>query len=273
MAYPLEKLTRWLPLFAVMACQRLDVDSGEESSPSLETGTGTTSDDDDDDDDDDDSSEDSEDPDTGGPTEFDCDPVAQTGCNGSEKCTVVLQAGVPAYVCVDDDQTIDPFDGCEEALGSGADGCPGGYACLADETDVGLCVPLCLDSSDCSDAVCLPELEDDIPYCASECSPFEGGCAAPLQCRRSEDRFACRFARPDDTGGQGDACTQLQDAGCAEGLVCLAGALVPGCASDNCCTVVCDTGVDTCDSPSTCVPLFDAPAPGNESIGACLVPA
>jgi len=265
-----------LSLVAVLACQRLDGASSESSSMLSDTGTGSTSDDDNDNDNDtetSDPSSDSEDPDTGGPGVFDCDPVAQTGCNGDDKCTVVLQAGEPAYVCVSDNASIEPLDSCGATLGSGADGCPAGHACLADETDVGLCVPLCFDSSDCVDAVCLPELAHGIPYCASECSPFEGGCATPLQCRRTDDRFACRFARPDDVGGQGDPCTPQQDAGCGEGLVCLPGALVPQCTSDSCCTRVCDVNSDTCDSPSTCVPLFDAPAPGNESIGGCLVPS
>lgn len=235
--------------------------------------SGTNDDDNDDDVDTTDPTEDSEDPDTGGPTVLECDPIGQSGCNGTEKCTVVLQAGEPAYVCVSDEETNDPLASCQAALDTGTDGCPAGYACLADETEIGLCAPLCLDNGDCVDGVCLPDLEHDIPYCADECSPFEGGCATPLQCRRLDDRFACSFVRPNDVGGQGDPCTQQEDAGCAEGFVCIAGALVPGCSSDSCCSVVCDVNADTCDSPATCVPLFEAPAPGAESIGGCLVPS
>lgn len=262
-------------LLLALACQRLDVDASDEGPSPSDTGTGSsgTPDDETDETDSDSDPTDDSDPDTGGPIPLDCDPVAQTGCNGTEKCTVVLQAGEVGYACVSDDGSADPYGDCQSALGSGIDGCPAGYACLDDEAESGLCVPLCLDSSDCTDAVCVPELEYAIPYCANECSPFEGGCDSPLQCRRLNDRFACTFVRPDDTGGQGEPCTPQEDAGCAEGFVCLPGALVPTCASDNCCSVVCDTNADNCDAPSTCTPLFDAPAPGAEAIGACLVPS
>ncbi len=260
-----------LLLLLALGCQRLDVESSDEGPTPGDT-TGSTSGESEGSSASDESDE-GTDPETGGSVTFDCDPIAQTGCNPDEKCTVVLQAGDVNYTCVADDISLEPLGDCESALETGTDGCPAGYACLDDENDQGLCVPLCLDSGDCDNAVCLPELEHGIPYCAAECSPFEGGCAAPLQCRRLNDQFACSFARPDDVGGQGEPCTTQEDAGCGEGFVCLPGGLVPSCSSDNCCSTVCDVLNGECESPSTCVPLFDSPAPGSESIGACFVPS
>lgn len=204
---------------------------------------------------------------------FDCDPVLQTGCNGDEKCTAVVASGAVSYVCTTDPGNLDPFDGCEASIGTGVDGCPVGFACIADELDAGLCVPLCLDTNDCDEAVCINEPLHNIPFCATECSPFEGGCISPTQCRRGDDRFACTFPHADDVGGQGEPCNTASDAGCGEGYVCVAGGLIPDCTTDNCCTTVCDVTEDTCDSPSTCTPIFPSPAPGSESIGACLVPS
>jgi hypothetical protein len=88
------------------------------------------------------------------------------------------------------------------------------------------------------------------------------------------DRFVCEFGRNGDTGGQGDPCSITTDDGCAEGFVCLPGELVPGCSEGGCCTNVCDTSSGSgCDSPAICAQIFESPAPGNETIGACFVPA
>lgn len=270
-------MTRIAPLtvvlFAMSACQRLDVDSNDDGPAPTEGGDTTFSlPDPDASGEDEDDEEESEAGDSGGPM-FDCDPILQTGCNGDEKCTVVLKAGEIGYSCVGDDTSLAPLESCEAALASGLDGCPAGTACLADESEQGLCAPLCLDSGDCAEGVCIPDLSNDIPYCAGACSPFEAMCPAPQQCRRLDDRFGCSFVRPEDTGAQGEPCTPAGDVGCAEGFACLPGGLVPMCASDSCCTVLCDTTLGGCDSPATCTSVFDAPAPGAESIGVCIVPS
>jgi hypothetical protein len=273
---------RLVALFAVLpaagSCQRLDVESSDASSDPTDPGDTTLGDEtsnDDDDDDDDDSNDDdaeSEAGESGGPV-FECDPVEQTGCNGDDKCTVVLQAGSYGYTCVADTVAHASLESCDPDLAGGLDGCPAGTACLSDEAEQGLCIPLCIDGSDCGDGNCIPDLENDIPYCADECSPFEAMCPTPLQCRRLDDRFGCSFVRPDDTGSQGEPCSVSGDVGCAEGFACMPGGLVPGCASDNCCSVLCDTTLGGCDSPSTCTTLFDSPSPGSESIGVCIVPS
>ncbi|HWB81129.1 MAG TPA: hypothetical protein VG755_39470 [Nannocystaceae bacterium] len=255
---------------SLVACQRLEVaedtgnaltfsdTTGTSSSGGAETSSG---------------GEVEEGNDTNQPPEFDCDPVMQTGCNGDEKCTAVVSGGLVAYVCANDPADLDPYESCTAEIGSGIDGCQAGYVCIADELDAGICEPLCIGTNDCTDAVCINEPLHNIPYCANECSPFEGGCIAPTQCRRGDDRFACEFPHADDIGGQGEPCTPQSDAGCGEGYVCIAGALVPDCTTDSCCTTVCDLSDDICDAPSTCTAVFSAPAPGAENIGACLVPA
>lgn len=266
----------------LIACQRLPSGSdefgdaaGDDDDGDTTFGTGNEEDDDDDsngDVDPDDTGPD-DGTDDGNPT-LDCDPVAQTGCAASEKCTVVESVGEVTYTCVNDDESLDPYSQCTPALGTGMDGCIGGNACFADEMDNGLCVPLCLDSGDCQMALCVSPPTTTATYCANECSPFEASCTAPMQCRRAMDRFVCEFARVSDTGGQGDPCALSTDDGCGEGFVCLPGELVPSCTEGACCTNVCDTSASGgCDSPAICAPIFESPAPGNETLGACFVPS
>lgn len=260
-------------LFALLSfgCQRLEL-SEDDGALTLLDGSGGTTDDGGSTFGNDTSGSEEDTSDTTPPTS-DCDPVLQSGCNSGEKCTAVVASGQVGYVCANDPGDLDPFSSCEQALSSGIDGCSAGHACVADETEAGLCVPLCEGSSDCTAAICVNDPLNRIPYCADECSPFEGGCPEPQQCRRDDDRFACEFTREGDVGGQNEPCAMLGDAGCAEGFVCVSGALVPECTTDGCCTSVCDTTDDTCESPSTCAAIFSGPAPGYETIGGCLVPA
>ena len=112
------------------------------------------------------------------------------------------------------------------------------------------------------------------PWRKVTCTPFASPCPTPLACRRNGDRFSCQFLAAGDVGGPGDACGVTDDAGCAPGLVCLPGALVPDCTNDNCCAPVCDTtDADPCIAPASCLPIIESPAPGFDTIGACFVPA
>jgi hypothetical protein len=264
----------------LVACQTIpsgsdefgDAAGDDDDGGSTTFGNGDDSDDDDDDDADE-STEDDGGTDDGTPT-LDCDPVAQTGCAAGEKCTVTESVGQLTYACVADDQSLDPYAQCTPALGTGIDGCIAGNVCFADEMDNGLCVPLCLDTSDCQMGLCIAPPTTVATYCADQCSPFETSCPAPMQCRRAMDRFVCEFGRNADTGGQGDPCSITNDDGCAEGFVCLPGELVPNCTEGACCTNLCDTGSPGgCDSPAICASIFESPAPGNETYGACFVPA
>jgi hypothetical protein len=203
-----------------------------------------------------------------------CDPVSQTGCAMGQKCTAIVSGGLVVYTCAVAPGGLGPNEACMASPADGIDGCPAGYACLADEAGAGLCAPLCEGDGDCDQSVCIPARETDIPYCADDCSPFASACAAPLACRRNGNRFSCTFLAVNDVGGEGDGCAPTDDAGCAPGLVCLPGALIPECAMDNCCTPLCDTTeANPCVSPSSCLPILSGAAPGFESIGACFVPA
>ena len=204
----------------------------------------------------------------------DCDPTLVDACGSAGKCTVVENAGTRNhYTCVDDDGTLLPGDPCQPDPTTGIDGCAKGTVCLGDESGTGTCVALCFQNADCSMGLCLRDAIDQVPFCSAECLPNETSCAEPLQCRRTDDRFTCQFAREDDDGATGAECESLQsDAGCAEGYVCLSGPVVPGCASSNCCTSVCDqTDASAC-GDLVCGELFTAPAPGFEDVGACFVP-
>ncbi len=203
-----------------------------------------------------------------------CDPVDQTGCPSSEKCTAIISGGVVIYACVADPGGLEPTSSCQPSLADGIDSCPAAHACIPDEAGNALCAALCEDDGDCDQGQCIPSREDDVPYCADDCSPFEASCPAPLSCRRNGNRFSCQFLSESDTGAAGSACAIDDDSGCAPGLVCIPGALVPDCTTDNCCTTLCDvTDAMPCSSPSTCIPLLQGPAPGFEEIGACFVPA
>jgi hypothetical protein len=251
----------------VAGCQRLP-----ESSTSTSAGSGAASTDDDDmggtfaDESDASDSQDSFDD--------ECNPVTQTGCSGSERCTATKVGGAVVYTCVDDPPRHDLFETCTPSIASGIDGCAAGHVCLGDESGAGLCVALCRVNGDCEQALCLPDTLENIPYCAPDCSPFEASCAAPLQCRRQGNRFSCKIARESDVGGLGSPCATSDDAGCGSGFVCLPGGLVPGCSTESCCTNLCDlSGPDPCATPSICGAVLSGAAPGYEDVGACFVPA
>ncbi|MEM6292899.1 MAG: hypothetical protein AAGA54_16610 [Myxococcota bacterium] len=201
-----------------------------------------------------------------------CDPVEQADCDPGEKCTAVLAGAGLAYACVSEVGTLQPQESCTVNLEDGLDGCVAGTVCLGDET--GTCRPLCEAENDCTGGLCVEDPFDDVPHCAADCSPFEPSCPSPSECRRRGDRFVCLDPSEGDVGGAGSECQVEQDSGCAEGHVCVPGALVPNCETTSCCVTLCDLdSVDSCASPATCNAAIGSPAPGFESIGACFVPA
>lgn len=263
----------WLALIPALAllcppgCQRLPGEDDDDDGPSppgtTDGGTFLPGD----------GNEDDMDGDSGQP-EPTCNPVAQTGCASGERCTALGSGTMVSYGCVSDAGGLGPNESCEPSPQDGLDGCPAGYVCLADEGDNGLCAGLCQNDIDCAQAQCIPSREEEIPYCADDCSPFDAGCPAPLACRRNNDRFSCQFLGPADVGSIGEMCLVSDDSGCAPGLVCVPGALVPDCATESCCARLCDlSDPDDCTAPTTCTELLADPAPGFEDIGACFVPS
>ncbi len=255
---------------ATAGCQRLDAeDDGNDSGDSVSNGNATTegggtligSGGDTTE-----GEDDEEDPSDG------CDPVAQTGCGGGEKCTALISGAGLAYACVTDSGPLQPQEACQVSLDDGIDGCSAGYVCLGEED--GICRAHCASESNCPSGLCLEDANDSVLHCADECSPFEPSCPSPLQCRRRGDRFACVDGQQGDVGGAGSDCMVEADIGCGEGLLCVPGALVPACETTNCCVPLCDLdAVDSCSAPSTCSAALGTAAPGFENIGACFVPA
>ncbi len=214
---------------------------------------------------------------------FECDPMAQDCPNNGEKCAPILSSGAQnLYTCVQDSGGLTLFDPCTPDPATGVDQCAPGLVCLDDANGVGLCLELCLSETDCEQALCLDDPFERVPYCALECDPFNPLCAPGVDCRRERDRFTCKFAEDGDDGFVLDPCDSGTDEGCGSGVVCIPGALIPGCEAAGCCTPVCNSDDDQslaeCQSAldsaaASCVPLFVSPAPGFEGYGACLVPA
>lgn len=201
-----------------------------------------------------------------------CDAVLQTDCDEGEKCTAILSGGVVQYTCVTDDGMLETDATCTVSLTDGLDGCLSGLVCLGD--DAGTCRPHCDTANDCEASLCLEDPIHEVRHCAAQCSPFEPLCPSTLQCRRRGDRFACVDPQEGDVGGAGTTCNLADDGGCAAGLLCVPGALAPGCENANCCVPLCDlSSADSCNAPATCNGALIAPAPGFENVGACFVPA
>lgn len=217
-----------------------------------------------------------------GGTDLECDPTdAQTsGCPDGQKCTALVVGGDrDTYRCVDDSPSLELYEPCTHAPTSGLDGCPPASACVPSNSETldGFCLPMCLEDSDCELGLCTEDPFTQLPVCADDCSPLEGLCPIPqLECLHEQDHFVCEFPTEQDVGGSLDPCDGFVDAGCAEGFLCLQGAIIPGCESLTgfCCTPTCDlTGPDSCPSPASCNDIEDNPPPGFEDIGACYVPS
>lgn len=219
--------------------------------------------------------------DDGGPN-LDCDPTdpIATGCPDGQKCAALVVGGTrDTYRCVDDSPTLEMFEPCVHAPNSGLDGCPASSACVPSNSETldGFCLPMCLADEDCDVGLCTEDPFTQLPVCADDCSPLEGLCPIPqLECLREQDHFVCAFPTEQDVGGQLDPCDGFVDSGCAEGFVCMQGAIIPSCESLTgfCCTAACDLSEgDSCDAPASCNPIEDNPPPGFEDIGACYVPS
>ncbi len=216
--------------------------------------------------------------DGGSGPEYKCEPGDPSSCPEGQKCSPLSTGGSQTkFQCVADDGALLPGDECTPAPVTGQDGCSAGDVCLASDPDamLGRCLKACRNDDDCGLATCIQSPFTGTTFCADSCDPLAPSCLQGLVCRQANDRFVCGMAVEVDTGKTGDNCEGHSLRGCVENYACMPGALVPGCASGNCCTNTCDLelGDDQCVSPSLCRPLFSEPAPGFEGIGACFVPA
>jgi hypothetical protein len=218
----------------------------------------------------------------GGDPIYECSPITQN-CDHGSKCTPILDGqNRTHYVCVAATGTANAGDTCQPNHATGTDACIPGLVCLPDEAGNGVCVALCITDSDCTLGACLEHPGVRTPYCAAHCSPTEQSCWEPLHCRPTIEAFVCQFPAEVDVGSLFDACDSAAQHGCAAGLLCVTGALLPGCAHDGCCSPACDSALPEADASCqsqtgsqavVCQPWLPAPAPGFETFGACLMPA
>lgn len=259
-----------LVALAAVACQRVpgDDEPMEESSGTDSGGEVVT-----------DSGLDAEGGNNNNGPQFECEPGDETSCSMGQKCTAVSDGGPQNHFkCVPDDGKLLPGDDCTPASGTGQDGCTSGHVCLVSGLDdtQGRCLAACRNDDDCEPDACEISPFTLTTFCAAACDPLAPACDSGFGCRQSEDRFTCSMTLDEtDIGQPGEPCDVFNLRGCADNLACMPGALVPGCASQSCCTTVCDlaAGDGQCPGGTLCNQMFATPAPGFESIGACFVPA
>ncbi len=222
------------------------------------------------------------------------DVPTTTGSDGI--CSVWRQDCPVDYKCVPTDGTgegfyntttcvpiVDPPQGLGEAcmvlgtLASGRDTCDLGLLCWnLDPEGTGECVPLC--SGSAAQPICPVDQVCDItnggvlPLCVHACHPLMADCAPNQVCLPGSDGFICDADASGTLGNYGDPCAFVN--ACKPGLLCAAGAAVPGCESEACCTAYCDASLPEApcpDASQACVPYYapgTAPA-GYEDVGLC----
>ncbi len=211
--------------------------------------------------------------------EFSCEPGDEQACPAGQKCTALSKGGPQnRFECVPDDGMLIPGDECTPSESTGQDGCTSGHVCLRSDPDavLGRCLAACRNDDDCEPGACQESPYTLTTFCAAPCDPIVPDCEMGFGCRQTPNRYVCDMLLSDtDVGQVGEPCDAAGLRGCAASLACLNGALVPGCFGSSCCTSVCDLslGDDQCAPGTLCRPLFAAPAPGFESVGACYVPA
>ncbi len=209
---------------------------------------------------------------------FGCEPGDAGTCPSGQKCTALAQGGPQNdFQCVNDDGTIPEGEDCTPAPGTGQDGCAGGTVCLISSQDdaLGSCIEACGSDADCEPGKCTISPYTLTPFCADSCDPLFPDCPFGRSCLQSDDRFMCGIAFAEtDIGVLAEECDSINLRGCTEGFACMAGALIPGCNFNACCTNVCDMngGDEQCTTPALCKTLFPMPAPGFDNLGACYVP-
>ena len=213
-----------------------------------------------------------------------CDPWVQD-CPEGEKCVPKADSG-PWW----------DANACVSILGDGGVGDPCTYGGPVDATDdcgpesvcwnsqgggdgAGTCMPYCTGTPDdpiceLEGTACMISNEGSINLCLQTCNPLDvDACPAGEACAWVRSGFFCNV--PLAPGMQGDSC-EYEPMDCSSGLQCLDAEVIPGCASEKCCTSMCDVTAqpDPCvDVGLECVVFFDEAPPGLEDVGVCIAPA
>lgn len=213
-----------------------------------------------------------------------CDPWVQD-CPRGQKCMPYSIDGSSSWNAtkctpIADDPNEDG-EACSAFEGpfGGVDDCSAISMCfwVDAETNVGECVAFCvgtLEFPSCADGVTTCTLPSDgLPaVCLPLCDPLAQDCAAGSGCYFVHDHFECDPDVSGASGAPGDACDAAGE--CDPGAVCVLGTAVPNCATQTCCASFCDLTAPSCTDGLECTPWHDdgeAP-PGEENIGACLLP-
>jgi len=187
-----------------------------------------------------------------------CDPVAQTGCTSTEKCSIIPSSGSgPARVgCVDRVGSLQELDACTPATSAQPDDCAPGLACRgsADPRCLAFCASspadTCATGETCLFAEDLDgDLYDDVEYCARTCDVLDQDCpAAGIGCYPTRDGPICAPIGAGDTpAGEGEYCAYANS--CDVGLGCFY------VSASWYCLRLCDyfqTGGPTCDLGQVC---------------------
>lgn len=205
-------------------------------------------------------------------------------CPRGEKCSAWASDGgkVPnANKCVPIDP--DPKEAGEPCVAeegvTGIDDCDAGLFCWHPYDDLaGYCVEFCTGSyrfPQCPDnKTCFIGAAGTWDLCRPLCDPLDPDACAPGESciLRYGDAFICMWTAFD--GADGEPCDVSQQ--CSAGTFCADATTLANCPWDRCCTSYCDLDApNTCpqkDLGAECVPYFDPPLPGKETLGFCGAP-
>jgi hypothetical protein len=89
-----------------------------------------------------------------------CDPVAQSGCVGGQKCSLACNGAVPALACLPENGTVAVGQACTDT-----NQCLGGAFCASSASiPTPTCVKLCSTTADCPSGTC-QSLPVTLPLC------------------------------------------------------------------------------------------------------------
>lgn len=192
-----------------------------------------------------------------------CDPLDPEACYGELKCTYDYHPKGGSWVCGCIRGDAGPYEPCTWDP-TPSDTCAPQQICSGgDSFGPDTCTPLCGTALCSETSVCLGD------YCVEPCDPLAPyACPPGAACAPSYGGFVCGGNIQPRPAGVGEPCES--EGGCEHGLVCQPGSEVTGCTTDQCCAAVCDTmAPEPCAPGEACVPLFDRPWPGSETLGAC----
>lgn len=119
------------------------------------------------------------------PVPTDCNPIANTGCEGGDKCTFIVTSEDPftGITGCADDGAVDVGGACSRDAGTGVDDCVGGSLCMN-----GICEEICsVNPNSCSSSYTCSHTtgffeDENIGTCGPMCDLFAQDCTASETC-------------------------------------------------------------------------------------------